>query len=810
MNNVIRRDGTAVAFDPTKIENAVAKAFMATDELDARDISSVSRAICLIVTTTLNGRKLDAATVEEIQDEVESALMNCGYAKTAKAYILYRRQHANVRETKDTLLDYKKLIDGYIGTEKDWRVKENSTVTLSVGGLILSNSGAVTANYWLSEVYDEDVADAHRNCFMHIHDLSMLTGYCAGWSLKQLIQEGLGGVPDRITSAPAKHLTTLCNQMVNFLGIMQNEWAGAQAFSSFDTYLAPFVKVDNLSYKDVKQSIQSFIYGVNTPSRWGTQAPFTNVTLDWTVPEDMINMPALVGGKEMDFTYGDCKAEMDMVNKAFIEIMIEGDANGRGFQYPIPTYSITKDFDWSETENNKLLFEMTAKYGTPYFSNYINSDMNPSDVRSMCCRLRLDLRELRKKGGGFFGSGESTGSIGVVTLNLPRIAYLSSTKEEFYSMLDKYMDIAARSLDTKRKVINRLLEEGLYPYTKRYLGAFNNHFSTIGLVGMNETILNAKWIDSDITKPEGRDFSIEVLNHMRDRLSDYQEMYGDLFNLEATPAESTTYRFAKHDTEEFADIITAACKDQAPYYTNSTHLPVNYTEDIFDALEMEDEMQTLYTSGTVFHGFLGERMPDWKAAANLVKKIAYNFKLPYYTLSPTYSICESHGYIAGEHFSCPHCGKTTEVYSRITGYYRPVRNWNDGKSSEFENRKTYEPEELFSVNRNLLEEAGVDEPRVGTQTLGRANRVEAPKSNSDAEKVILVTTKTCPNCQAAKNYLNQAGIEYDVILADEADGAEIAVQYNVSAAPTLIVQSGEEAELYSNVSNIRAYIGKRS
>lgn len=810
MNNVIRRDGTAVAFDPTKIENAVAKAFMATDELDARDISSVSRAICLIVTTTLNGRKLDAATVEEIQDEVESALMNCGYAKTAKAYILYRRQHANVRETKDTLLDYKKLIDGYIGTEKDWRVKENSTVTLSVGGLILSNSGAVTANYWLSEVYDEDVAEAHRNCFMHIHDLSMLTGYCAGWSLKQLIQEGLGGVPDRITSAPAKHLTTLCNQMVNFLGIMQNEWAGAQAFSSFDTYLAPFVKIDNLSYKDVKQSIQSFIYGVNTPSRWGTQAPFTNVTLDWTVPDDMVNMPALVGGKEMDFTYGDCKAEMDMVNKAFIEIMIEGDANGRGFQYPIPTYSITKDFDWSETENNKLLFEMTAKYGTPYFSNYINSDMSPSDVRSMCCRLRLDLRELRKKGGGFFGSGESTGSIGVVTLNLPRIAYLSSSKEEFYSMLDKYMDIAARSLDTKRRVINRLLEEGLYPYTKRYLGAFNNHFSTIGLVGMNETILNAKWIDSDITKPEGRDFSIEVLNHMRDRLSDYQEMYGDLFNLEATPAESTTYRFAKHDTEEFADIITAACKDQAPYYTNSTHLPVNYTEDIFDALEMEDEMQTLYTSGTVFHGFLGERMPDWKAAANLVKKIAYNFKLPYYTLSPTYSICENHGYIAGEHFSCPHCGNTTEVYSRITGYYRPVRNWNDGKSSEFENRKTYEPEELFSINKNLLDEAGVDLPRVGTRTLGRANEVATATSKPDTDKLILVTTKTCPNCQAAKNYLNQAGIEYDVILADEADGAEIAGQYNISAAPTLIVQSGEEAELYSNVSNIRAYIGKRS
>lgn len=820
MNNVIRRDGTAVAFDPTKIENAVAKAFMATDELDARDISSVSRAICLIVTTTLNGRKLDAATVEEIQDEVESALMNCGYAKTAKAYILYRRQHANARKTKDTLLDYKKLIDGYIGTEKDWRVKENSTVTLSVGGLILSNSGAVTANYWLSEVYDEEIADAHRDCFMHIHDLSMLTGYCAGWSLKQLIQEGLGGVPDRITSSPAKHLSTLCNQMVNFLGIMQNEWAGAQAFSSFDTYLAPFVKVDNLSYKAVKQSIQSFIYGVNTPSRWGTQAPFTNVTLDWTVPNDMVNMPAIVGGKEMDFTYGDCKAEMDMVNKAFIEIMIEGDANGRGFQYPIPTYSITKDFDWSETENNKLLFEMTAKYGTPYFSNYINSDMSPSDVRSMCCRLRLDLRELRKKGGGFFGSGESTGSIGVVTLNIPRLAYLAGSEEEFYSMLDKYMDIAARSLDTKRKVINRLLEEGLYPYTKRYLGAFNNHFSTIGLVGMNETILNAKWLRSDITKPDGRKFAIEVLNHMRSRLSDYQEKYGDLFNLEATPAESTTFRFAKHDTEEFADIITAAKPGQAPYYTNSTHLPVNYTEDIFDALEMEDDMQTLYTSGTVFHGFLGERMPDWKAAANLVKKIAYNFKLPYYTLSPTYSICEEHGYIAGEHFTCPHCGGATEVYSRITGYYRPVRNWNDGKSSEFENRKTYEPEELFSINRtSLLDEFGKKSHGTGAPLIKNGNErvLDAQldsTSTSDgdlspiAEKHILVTTKTCPNCNAAKSYLSKAGIEYEVVLADEAEGAQIAEMYNISAAPTLIVQSGEESELYTNVSNIRAYIGK--
>lgn len=570
----------------------------------------MARAITLIVETALREAEYITPAVEQIQDKVETALMKCGYQKTAKAYILYRSQHQKARDTKNTLLDYKKLVNGYIGENKDWRVKENSTVTLSVGGLILSNSGAITANYWLSEVYDDEIAQAHRQCFLHLHDLSMLTGYCAGWSLKQLLQDGLGGVPDRITSSPAKHLSTLCNQMVNFLGIMQNEWAGAQAFSSFDTYLAPFVKADHLSYAEVKQCIQSFIYGVNTPSRWGTQAPFTNVTLDWTVPDDLKDQPAIVGGKPMDFTYGDCKKEMDMVNKAFIEIMIEGDANGRGFQYPIPTYSITKDFDWSDTENNRLLFEMTAKYGTPYFSNYINSDMKPSDVRSMCCRLRLDLRELRKKGGGYFGSGESTGSIGVVTLNLPRMAYLSKTREDFFRMLDKYMDIAARSLSIKRKVITRLMEEGLYPYTRRYLGTFKNHFSTIGLVGMNEALLNAKWMDHhDITTEEGRAESIAILKHMRARLSDYQEQYGDLYNLEATPAESTTYRFAKHDREEFPDIITAAKDGNAPYYTNSTHLPVGYTDDIFDALEMEDEMQTLYTSGTVFHAFLGERLP---------------------------------------------------------------------------------------------------------------------------------------------------------------------------------------------------------
>ena len=816
MKSIIKRTGQVVLFDQTKIENAVASAFVATGELDTRDVSSVARTVALMAGSAIREQGIETPTVEQVQDEVENALMTCGFPKTAKAYILYRSQHQKLRNTKDTLIDYKMLVDGYIGSEKDWRVKENSTVTMSVGGLILSNSGAITANYWLTEVYDEEIAEAHRKCFMHIHDLSMLTGYCAGWSLRQLIKEGLGGVPDRITSAPAKHLSTLCNQMVNFLGIMQNEWAGAQAFSSFDTYLAPFVKADNLSYKEVKQCVQSFIYGVNTPSRWGTQAPFTNVTLDWTVPDDMKNNPAIVGGEEMDFTYGDCKKEMDMVNKAFIETMIEGDANGRGFQYPIPTYSITREFDWSETENNKLLFEMTAKYGTPYFSNYINSDMKPSDVRSMCCRLRLDLRELRKKGGGFFGSGESTGSVGVVTLNLPRFAYLSSSKEDFYETLDHYMDIAARSLDIKRKVITRLMNEGLYPYTRRYLGTFTNHFSTIGLVGMNEAIKNAKWMEGDITGKEGKAFALEVLNHMRSRLSDYQEAYGDLYNLEATPAESTTYRFAKHDVEEFGDIITAAKPGEAPFYTNSSHLPVGYTDDIFDALEMEDDLQTLYTSGTVFHGFLGQRLPDWKAASNLVRKIAYNFKLPYYTMSPTYSVCREHGYIQGEHFTCPICGKDAEVYSRITGYYRPVRNWNDGKASEFRNRRTYEPSDV-ALNEagsrlpsgNDIAQAAQESALIGDRLQDAENAApvkEAEAMEQAQSRMVLLTTRTCPNCNTAKQLLNAAGIEYDVKYAEEPDGAALATEYNITAAPTLIVQNGDKADLYGNVSNIRGFI----
>ena len=687
---------------------------------------------------------------------------------------------------KSTSLDYKNVVDNYLNVS-DWRVKENSTVTYSVGGLILSNSGAITANYWLSEVYDEQIANAHKNCDFHIHDLSMLTGYCAGWSLKQLIKEGLGGVPGKITSAPAKHLSTLTNQMVNFLGIMQNEWAGAQAFSSFDTYLAPFVKADNLSYKEVKQAIQSFIYGVNTPSRWGTQAPFTNITLDWTVPNDLAELNAIVGGEEQDFKYKDCQKEMDMVNKAFIEVMIEGDANGRGFQYPIPTYSITKDFDFSETENNKMLFEMTAKYGTPYFSNYINSDMEPSDVRSMCCRLRLDLRELRKKSGGFFGSGESTGSIGVVTINMPRIAYLAKDEKDFFDRLSNLMDLAARSLKIKRDVITKLLDEGLYPYTKRYLGTFNNHFSTIGLVGMNEACLNAKWVNKDLTDKEAVEFTKKTLNYMREKLSDYQEKYGDLYNLEATPAESTSYRLAKKDKELYPEIITAS-NDETPYYTNSSHLPVGYTDDLFKALDIQDELQTLYTSGTVFHVFLGERIPDWKACASLVKKIAENYKLPYYTMSPTYSVCRNHGYISGEIKKCPTCGEKTEIYSRITGYYRPISNWNDGKAKEFDMRKEYVIKQ---------EDVKCSEPE-------KENIKEETKKSNKVKGYLLFGTKTCPNCKIAKEKLKEKNLVYEYVDAEEM--MDLTQKYDIMSAPTLIRINDEGYDKVVNASNIINFV----
>ena len=788
MYQIIKRDGQIAEFDISKIANAMKKAFDATNTEYTDNV--IDFLAIRVSADFLPKIKNGYVAVEDIQDSVESVLSRGGYDAVAKAYILYRKQREKLRNLKNPYLDYKETVNKYLHAI-DWRVKENSTVTYSVGGLILSNSGAITANYWLSEIYDEEISNAHKNCDIHLHDLSMLTGYCAGWSLKQLIKEGLGGVPGKITSSPASHLSTLCNQMVNFLGIMQNEWAGAQAFSSFDTYLAPFVKVDHLTYKEVKQCVQSFIYGVNTPSRWGTQAPFSNITLDWTVPADLKDLPAIVGGKEMDFTYGDCTEEMKLVNKAFIDIMIEGDANGRGFQYPIPTYSITRDFDWSPTENNKLLFEMTAKYGTPYFSNYINSDMEPSDVRSMCCRLRLDLRELRKKSGGYFGSGESTGSIGVVTINMPRIAYLATDEADFYKRLDHMMDISARSLKTKRTVITKLLENGLYPYTKRYLGSFNNHFSTIGLVGMNEAGLNAKWVRADMTDPRCQEFTKNVLNHMRERLSDYQEQYGDLYNLEATPAESTSYRLAKHDVEQFPDIITAAEAGGTPYYTNSSHLPVGYTDDIFTALDIQDELQTLYTSGTVFHAFLGEKMPSWEAAANLVRKIAENYKLPYYTISPTYSVCKNHGYLTGEQYVCPKCGEATEVYSRITGYYRPVQNWNAGKTQEYKERKEYNIETSVLTHGKPVTE----------NTAAKAAEPEAKLANGS----YLFTSATCPNCKIACSMMDKAGYAYTKLLAT--DHAELAMALGIKQAPTLVVVDGDSVAKFAGVGAIKAELG---
>ncbi len=783
MEKIIKRDGRIVDFDISKIENAIVKAMMSLGEGDVRDARKLAKITELELTEKFEEK---LPSVEDIQDIVEKVLMRNGFENVAKCYILYRKQHEKMRNVSDTLMDYKNTIDKYLNIS-DWRVKENSTVTYSVGGLILSNSGAMTANYWLNEVYDKEIGQAHKNCDIHLHDLSMLTGYCAGWSLKQLIREGLGGVPGKISSTPASHLSTLCNQMVNFLGIMQNEWAGAQAFSSFDTYLAPFVKIDNLSYKEVKQCIQSFVYGVNTPSRWGTQAPFTNITLDWVVPNDLAELPAIVGGKDQDFKYKDCVKEMAMINKAFIEIMIEGDANGRGFQYPIPTYSITKDFDWSDTENNRLLFEMTTKYGTPYFSNYINSDMEPSDVRSMCCRLRLDLRELRKKSGGYFGSGESTGSVGVVTINMPKIAYLSKDEDEFFERLNHMMDIAARSLKIKRETITKLLKAGLYPYTKRYLGGFDNHFSTIGLVGMNEACLNAKWIRADMTHKEAQEFTKKVLNHMRERLSDYQEKYGDLYNLEATPAESTAYRLAKHDKERYPDIITAS-EGKTPYYTNSSHLPVGYTADIFEALDIQDDLQTLYTSGTVFHAFLGQKLDDWKATAKLVRTIAENYKLPYYTMSPTYSICKNHGYISGEVYVCPECGEKTEVYSRITGYYRPVQNWNDGKAEEFKDRQVYDISKSHLKHNGPINKACEDKK---VETI-------APK------ETLLFATKTCPNCKMAKAILDKAGVKYTVIDAEE--NKELTEKFKVRKAPTLLVPNGDGYDVYDNASEVNRYV----
>jgi ribonucleoside-triphosphate reductase len=681
ISTIRKRNGALASYDNYKIANAIFKAAQSCGMHDFGNALELAKRVESVVNERFHPKSIPA--VEEIQDLVEKVLMDAGLTKIAKIYILYREQHRRNREAGSLLVNINRTMDGYLRKE-DWRVKENANVGYSLGGLILHNSGAITANYWLENIYSPSVAEAHRNGDFHLHDLSMFSGYCAGWSLRQLISEGLGGVPNKISSGPAKHLSTLIQQMVNFLGVLQNEWAGAQAFSSFDTYLAPFVKVENLSFKEVKQCIQSFVFGVNTPSRWGSQAPFTNVTFDWVVPEDLAGQPAIVGGEIQEFTYADCQKEMDIINKAFLEIFIEGDHEGRGFAYPIPTYNITSNFDWA-SQNAELLFQITGKYGTPYFQNFVNSSLKPGDVRSMCCRLQLDKRELRNRGGGLFGSDEFTGSLGVVTINLPRIGYLSSSKEEFFANLNHYMDLAKESLETKRTVISRLTEEGLFPYTKRYLRHWNNHFSTIGLIGMNEAALN--FMGKDLTTPEAREFAKEVLLHMRERLVKYQEETGHLYNLEATPGEGTSHRLARIDHAKFPRMIMPGGDN--PYYTNSTQLPVNATDDIFHALDMQEELQRMYTGGTVFHAFIGESIDNPQTCASLVKSIAENYHIPYFTLSPTFSVCHSHGYIKGEQFACEKCGQETEVYSRIVGYYRPVKNWNDGKRAEYGDRKEF-------------------------------------------------------------------------------------------------------------------------
>ncbi|UTD12718.1 ribonucleoside triphosphate reductase [Treponema denticola] len=657
LRSVVKRSGEIEAYNRKKIEKAINKAISAVegspnDEKAAFLTDKVEEKLKNIMASRY-AHSIPA--IEEIQDVVELVLIEQKEASLAKAYILYRAKREAVRDAESLMLNINSTMDGYL-SQSDWRVKENANVNFSLGGLILHNSGTITANYWLKNIYTPAIAEAHITAAFHIHDLSMFSGYCAGWSLRQLIHEGLGGVPDKITSKPPKHLSTLIQQIVNFLGIMQNEWAGAQAFSSFDTYLAPFVKKDNMSEASVKQCLQSFVYGVNTPSRWGSQAPFTNITLDWVCPPDLANQKAVVGGETQDFTYGDCQKEMDMINKLFIELMLEGDAAGRGFQYPIPTYNITSDFDWT-SPNAKLLFEMTARYGTPYFQNFINSDLNPGDVRSMCCRLQLDKRELRKRGGGLFGSDEFTGSIGVVTINMPQIGYLSKTEKDYFDRLDYLMDIAKQSLEIKRKVIEKLLEGGLFPYTKRYLHHLNNHFSTIGICGMNESCLN--FLGEDIVSPRGKAFAEKVLTYMRNRLADFQEETGSLFNLEATPAESTSYRLARHDKNQFPDIISSG--DAEPYYTNSSQLPVAYTTDVFEALDHQESLQRKYTGGTVFHIFLGESIKDWESCRDLVKAVANNYRIPYFSISPTFSICPIHGYLEGEHFECPYCKREKQA-----------------------------------------------------------------------------------------------------------------------------------------------------
>ncbi len=798
---VRKRDGTVVPFEGERIKNAIQKAFLAKGYNP--DMSELlSRNLAEKVVEKLEKRYAgEIPGIEDIQDLVEATLIEENFTKVAKAYILYRKQREDARKIKETLLEVDKIMDGYLG-RTDWRVKENSNSDYSLSGLLMHAAGSVVANYVLTKIYPKEIADAHRNGDFHIHDLSLgIAGYCAGWSLKQLLMEGFNGVPGKVASTPPRHLETALGQMVNFLGTLQNEWAGAMAFSSFDTYLAPFVRVDNLSYREVKQAIQQFVFSLNVASRWGGQTPFTNITLDWVPPEDLRDEPAIVGGELMDFTYGELQEEMDMINRAFLEVMMEGDANGRPFTFPIPTYNITKDFNW-DTENANLLFKMTAKYGLPYFQNFINSDLKPGDVRSMCCRLQLDLRELKKKTGGLFGSGESTGSIGVVTINMPRIGYLSKTKEEFFERLSRLMDLAKESLEIKRKVVQKNMENGLLPYTKRYLGTLENHFSTIGLVGMNEALLN--FMGVDIGSEEGRKFALEVLDFMRERIKQYQEETGHIYNLEATPAEGTSYRLARIDKEKYPDIITAG--DEEPYYTNSTLLPVNYTEDIFEALDLQDELQTKYTGGTVFHGFLGEELQDVETCKLLVRRIAENYRLPYFTITPTFSICPEHGYIAGEHFECPKCGQETEVYSRVVGYFRPVKNWNNGKREEFKQRLEYRVEQIPPQKspgeksgeereeeippENLVSVAGGNGGDGNGMAVAVAGATTTPLPGMEKEGVaryLFFYSNHCPHCPAVKLYLQKVDIPGEHINVEEKAGYDLALKYNVMGTPTVIL-----------------------
>ena len=691
--NIRKRDGRIAPFDAERITSAIAKAGQATGEFDRETAKKLTIKVLSLAQEII---KDDIPSVEQIQDIVEEVLITSPYLKTAKAYIVYREEHARIREIVSKANS--DLVDQYLN-RLDWQVNENSNMSFSLQGLNNYISSEISKIYWLNRIYPKEIRQAHLNGDFHIHDLGTLSVYCVGWDLIDLLRYGFKGADSgKVESKPAKHFRSALGQVVNFFYTLQGEAAGAQAFSNFDTLLAPFIRYDGLSYKDVKQAMQEFLFNVNVPTRVGFQTPFTNITLDLTPPKHLANQPVVIGGEFQDAVYGDFQKEMDMLNKAFLEVMLEGDAKGRPFTFPIPTYNITKDFDW-DNENMELLWEITAKYGIPYFSNFINSDMKPEDVRSMCCRLRINTQKLERKGGGLFGANPKTGSIGVVTINLPRLGYLCHSEEEFLEALAKMMDLAKNSLEIKRKVLERFTEQGLYPYTKFYLkdikntfgGYWKNHFSTIGLIGMNEACLNL--LGTDIGTEKGHRFAKKVLDFMRDRLIQYQEETSNNYNLEATPAEGTSYRLAKIDKEKYPDIICAnepQWKEGAePFYTNSTQLPVNYTDDVFEALDLQDELQTKYTGGTVMHLFVGERISDSSVVKALVKRICEQYKLPYFTITPTFSICPNHGYLSGEHHQCPECGAEAEVYSRVVGYLRPVKQWNNGKKEEFKMRKVF-------------------------------------------------------------------------------------------------------------------------